>query len=75
MNSNSCSEEGEFIILLITLTETSNKVLVCVRHGKDYKNKYFYIMVMKSRRFTSHFVQTKLFYNFGSQDRNKKNQD
>ena len=75
MNSSSYSEEEEFIILLITLTQTSNKILVYVKHGKDYKSNYFDIMVMKSRRFTSHSIQTKLFYNFDSQDRNKKNQD
>jgi len=42
---------------------------------KITRSNYFEIMVMKSRRFTSHSIQTKLFYNFGSQGRNKKNQD
>jgi len=62
MNSNLCFEEGEFILLLI-------------KQGKDYESNYFDIIVIKSRRFTCISKQTKLFYNFGSQDKDKKNQD
>jgi len=31
---NSCFEEGEFIILIISLTQKSNKAIVSVKHGK-----------------------------------------
>jgi hypothetical protein len=72
---NSYFEEGEFIIFLISLTQKSNKAVVSVKHGKDYKCNYFDIIVMKSRRVSSHSIQTKLFYNFGSQDTGKENQD
>jgi len=61
-DSNLCFEEGEFLLLLI-------------KQGKYYKRNYFDIIVIKSRRFICISKQTKLFYNFGSQDRDRKNQD
>lgn len=59
MKSSSCFEEGEFIILLLTLTQTSNKILVYVKHGKGYKSNYFDTIVKKSRRFTLYSIQIK----------------